>query len=102
MGPGGSDGDDLTRAAERDVLDRATDQLQTGRVEVVGPGPDPVRSGEGGIETGGERLAGEEDQVRALVDAFEVGRCVDDRGHDLDAGRARQRQRLDDVVLAPL
>ena len=101
--PGGRQaGDGLHGPAGGDVLDRPAQELEAGRVEVVRPRPDPLRLRERPVEAGGERLARHQDDVGSPVDELEVLGVADQRRDDLDAGRARQRQRLADVVRAAI
>ena len=67
--------DGLARAGGRDVLDRAAQELETGRVEVVGPRPDPVGLRERRVEPGRERLARHQDDVGGPVDELAGRRC---------------------------
>src|SRR6476659_10766570 len=57
----------LGRPAGLDVFDGASQQLEAGRVEVIGPRTDPFGPGEGLVETFGERLARHQDKVGGLV-----------------------------------
>ena len=82
------------------MLDGAAEELETGRVEVVGPRPDALGPGELSIEAGRQGLARHEDDVGAGVDEVEVVGLLDERGDDLDAGRPGQGERLADVVRA--
>ena len=80
------------------MLDRPAEQLQTRRVELVEPLADPLRAGEPLVEAEGQRLARQEDEVGLALDDRDRVRVADGGRDDLHPGRARQPERLGDVV----
>ena len=59
--------DDLRRGRD-DVVDRATEQLEARRIELVRPRPDPLRRATAAAPARRQRLARHEDHVGGLVD----------------------------------
>ena len=92
----------LGRSFRGDVLDGAAEQLQPGRVELVGPRADPFGPAEPTVEAGGQRFARHQDQVGGRIDLLERVGLGRQRGHDLDPGRAGQAQDVEHVVRATL
>ena len=101
-GDGSADRHGLPAARGDDVLDRAAEQLEPGRVELVRPAPDPLGPLEPAFQAVGDRLAGQEDDVGRAVDQVELPVAVDRRRQQLDAGRPRQGERLAHVLGAAL
>ena len=76
----------VASGGDHHVFDCAPQELEPGRVEVVGPRADPLRPRELAIEPGVQRLARHEDDVGGGVDEVEVVGL-------LDQGRPRSRRR---------
>jgi len=77
--PGSARRDGLALAAGHHVLDRATEQLDPGRVELVRPAADPLGPVEALVEPVRDRLARQQDDVGGPVDQVEVLLGVDRR-----------------------
>jgi hypothetical protein len=70
------------------------------RIELVRPGPDALGTVHLLVELLRQGLAGHQDEVGGPIDQGQPLVIRDGRGHDLDALRPRDGQRLGDVVRA--
>ena len=84
------------------ALDRAPQQLEARRVELVAPLAEAIRPLESGLEPQRHRLAGEQDQVRLLVHLLELRLRLGHGRDDLHARGAGELQDLGDVLHAAL